>query len=60
MAASCVPGTRMQQQGLELALWTKPSAQPFLHITKVPSGRCLWGCSRPSPFLSRQVPGKLC
>lgn len=53
MAASSLPGAGMLRQGSELALWTKPSAQLLLHITEVPSGPCLWGCSRFSPFLSR-------
>ena len=33
MASSSLPGAGMQRQGLELALWTKCSAQPLLHIT---------------------------
>lgn len=53
MAASSLPGAGMLWQGLELAFQTKPSAQPLLHITEVPSGPCPWGCSRLSPFLSR-------
>lgn len=60
MAASSLPGARMQRQGWGLVLWTKPSGQPLLHITKLPSSPCPRGCSRLSLFLSRGVAGKLC
>lgn len=53
MAASSLCGAGMRQQGLEMALQTRPSAQSLLHITKVPSCPCPWGFSRLSPFLSR-------
>lgn len=53
MAASSLPRVGMWQQGSELALWTKPSAQPLLHTAKVPSGPCSRVYSRLSPFLSR-------
>ena len=53
MTASRLPGAEMRRQGLELALQTKPSAQPLLHITEVLYDHCPQSSAGLSPFLSR-------